>query len=595
MSAAKKLVALRSSDRIVFQLPDEGWFLEDTEQGLSLCTGDFDDQGGAADISGEIPVRRSAVTTTRLVVIARTVTADGTSGLLLEVGPRDKPRRIGVPASFSFLPGNAALAALADLGVRVDPKYRRYLERYLALACPETTVTAYTMRGWQSRADGRLVFVLGENTIVGDESGVFQPKTTGGAAIDSHGSLHDWMVGVAEGACRLLWWRWCLMAAFAAPLLRIFDSTGFAFHAVGQSSQGKTLGLRLASTVWGRGAGAATGGYMLNWNATGNGIEAAAEAHNDLPLLLDEISQADPSAVRGVVYSLAGGEGRTRMRSDTRPQDRKSWRTVSLSTGEISLEAKLAEARERLAAGMSIRILELPVDDTGMVEPVPIDALRTMEDAMAETFGTAGPRFLRRLIGLGVDNPASPTVEELKRLAKEIELDLLSSARDARHRRAARSFAVVAAAGEMAVRFEVLPDTAQPRETARAIFELWRTKGGGANDTDDYRKAAARLLQFVEENRGGSIQGDRTRVEEAPRGGRLGWERNGGQIFLLDKPLEVALRGVPTRSFLQAAEIANAFRRGDGHHLKSRLRVGEDNVRAYRFLLDGLRSWVEPE
>ena len=47
-------------------------------------------------------------------------------------------------------------------------------------------------------------------------------------------------------------------------------------------------------------------GYIQNWRTTANGLEANAEAHNDLPLCLDELGQIRGEHAAQIAYLLSG-------------------------------------------------------------------------------------------------------------------------------------------------------------------------------------------------------------------------------------------------------------------------------------------------
>ena len=56
----------------------------------------------------------------------------------------------------------------------------------------------------------------------------------------------------------------------------------------------------------------------------------------------------------------SAGKGRANRAGGARRQ--RNWRTLFLSTDEITLEAKLAEASQRARAGQDVRMIGLPAD-----------------------------------------------------------------------------------------------------------------------------------------------------------------------------------------------------------------------------------------
>ncbi len=152
------------------------------------------------------------------------------------------------------------------------------------------------------------------------------------------GTLTDWKSNVAElcsGNPILLFW---VCASLSAPLLRLVNQEGGGFHLHGRTSRGKTTAQQIAASVWGDGTDPAEGreaAFVRKWNLTKNATEGLAEAHNDLPLIIDEIGEVDPREFGRTIYQLAGGQGKGRMRADATLKAAKIWRTLILSTGEL--------------------------------------------------------------------------------------------------------------------------------------------------------------------------------------------------------------------------------------------------------------------
>jgi putative DNA primase/helicase len=96
---------------------------------------------------------------------------------------------------------------------------------------------------------------------------------------------------------------------------------GGGIHTYGGSSIGKTTGLFLAASVWGRGSSA--GGYVRAWSATRNGREAAAASTSDTVLIFDELSTVDAHEADSAIYELMNGSGKTRMARDTSLREAK--------------------------------------------------------------------------------------------------------------------------------------------------------------------------------------------------------------------------------------------------------------------------------
>ena len=132
-------------------------------------------------------------------------------------------------------------------------------------------------------------------------------------------------------------------------------------HLRGGSSIGKSTALFVAGSVWG---GSPLNGYVRQWRATDNGLEGVAVAHCDTLLCLDELSQIDARAAGAVAYMLANGAGKARASRSGESRAPMHWRSLFLSSGEISLADKLAEDGRNisLAAGQQVRVIDIPAD-----------------------------------------------------------------------------------------------------------------------------------------------------------------------------------------------------------------------------------------
>ena len=127
--------------------------------------------------------------------------------------------------------------------------------------------------------------------------------------------------------------RFMLAAAFAAPLLRILDMRSFGLYLHGNSKGGKSACQKFALSVWGN-----PKKMMSTFNATLNGLEAACIKSNDLPMLIDEATQADQKLDPSKLQYVIGDEvNRTRMDKNMNQRPVKNWRLIALMNGEHSI------------------------------------------------------------------------------------------------------------------------------------------------------------------------------------------------------------------------------------------------------------------
>lgn len=377
-------------------------------------------------------------------------------------------------------------------------------------------------------------------TPKGGETVVYQSSTgrSDGDALLSAGTLQEWQDSLAAPLAGNPRGVFSICAALAAPLLTPLDVEGGGFHFRGGSSSGKTTLLHIAGSVWGGGPRP----YVQTWRATDNGLEAVASAHNSLLLCLDELGQVEPGAANKTAYMLANGIAKVRASRNGGARSALTWRVLFLSTGEISLADKMREDSRgpRTMAGQETRIADIPADaGQGMgvwnVTPKGMKA-KDLSDAMKAAavryYGTAGRAFVRRL----VDERADVVQVADEFIAGFLDgLDLDSD--DGQIHRVAKRMALVASAGEIAIRWGILPYSAGEAVAAsRAIFTDWRAgRGGDANS--ETRDHVAAIRRFIERHGAARFE----RLHGFDGGGpdkvinRAGWRRAddlGGALYL---------------------------------------------------------------
>ncbi len=319
-------------------------------------------------------------------------------------------------------------------------------------------------------------------------------------AYNQSGTLASWQEHVARYAVGNYRLGLALSTAFAAPLLYPSGSESGGFHFRGGSSTGKTTALHVAGSAWG---GGGIRGFVRTWRATSNGLEGVAALHCDSLLCLDEIGQVDSRDAGQIAYMLANGQGKTRAGRGGEARPSAEWRLLFLSSGEISLADKIAEdgRGRRIAAGQEVRIVDISADagaGMGIFENLhgfpSADAFaRHLRTATGEHYGEAWRAFMRLLVK---DFDAiAPTVNGYR---DEFMSENAPAGADGQVSRVAARFGLVAAGGEMATAFGVLPW--EPGEATRAAarcFRDWLQVRGGVEPAEE-REAVSAVRRFIE-------------------------------------------------------------------------------------------------
>ncbi|WP_018262251.1 DUF927 domain-containing protein [Methylobacterium sp. WSM2598] len=448
-------------------------------------------------------------------------------------------RRHEYPVSDAALhaePG-ALAAELAIRGLTVARNGRQHLADYLNRVRVDARVTTVTRTGWHTVAD-QNVFVLPEQ-VIGQPARETVVLAGGAAApYSSRGTLDDWRGGVGQlsaGHSRLML---AISTALAGPLVHLVGGEGGGINLYGQSSKGKTTALRAAASVWGRGS--TDPGFVRSWRATANAQEATAAIVTDTLLCLDEIGVAEGRDAAAAVYQLASGVGKGRSARDGSIRSPMTWRVLTLSTGEIPMPAKISEDRHRRAyAGQAVRLLDIPADagqgfgtfDHAGEEGDPARLADAIKDAAVGAYGTAGPAFVRALFAEGHEKMA----RDVRKIVDQFVAEQLPPDADGQVRRAASRLGLIAAAGELASMFGIVPwEKGEAAAAAAKALANWIAARGGSEPAE-VREAIAQVRRCMEAHGESRFEpmddhddDDDDDDDDRPVSNRMGWRRGKG-------------------------------------------------------------------
>jgi putative DNA primase/helicase len=506
--------------------------------------------------------------------VTRNEGQDGDYGRLLRLrNEDDKWLTWAMPNELLAGRPDAILAVLLSMGLNLDYKRRAQVCQYIAAQHPKRRVIAATSSGWHTPE----LFIMPRERI-GNGEAIFQTETANVDDYRQGGTLDGWQTSIGA-KCKgnpLLLLSVC--AALAGPLLYHVQRQGGGFHIVGDSSTGKSSAILAGASVWGHG-----GDFKRTWRATGNGLEGIAAQRNDTLLALDEIGEADPREIGAVVYAMANGTGKARASRTGAARAARRWRIMLFSSGELGLSALMAEGGKRSRAGQAIRLLDIPARRTygawdnlhGMAGG------REFSDAIQRAsvthFGHAGPEFIRQLL-------ASGDVGKLPEWLAAMTAKYPSAS--GQEGRAAERFALVAMAGELAIKYGVLPLPAGHIQAAMlGLFDLWRT-GRGTGLSEDMQILKC-ISDYIDRH------GD-TRFSNAddPNGharDRAGYwvDTPTGRLFLFNRPgLEEAAKGYDLDRVVQALDSVGAIaKREHGKHQHKKCLPDGTKPRFY---------WIDP-
>lgn len=182
-----------------------------------------------------------------------------------------------------------------------------------------------------------------------------------------------------------------LLASFASPVLRLVGTQGAVLSLTGESGVGKTVAAKMAISAWGM-----SEALQVAPQATQNAKGEMFRIARHLPVLIDDVTQAQFQQMSELVYMAANGRAKERVTRTGQMRGSDDWQLVAVVTTNSPLHempAKLLGEAERR------RILELTVADAP-----PRATLAAMIEATRLNHGSVAEPFLTALMAIGVDN-----------------------------------------------------------------------------------------------------------------------------------------------------------------------------------------------
>ena len=327
------------------------------------------------------------------------------------------------------------------------------------------------------------------------EEYILQVNTSNPRKLIRKGSIDGWKNNIGRLASGNSLLTFACAASLVPPLLKVLGEEGCCFHFSGSSSIGKTTALIVASSIWGI-------GKPSSFRTTDNAAESLCKNSNDGLLLMDELAEVDPNSLEKIAYLFGNGTGKGRSKKNGDAQVIETFRILGLSTGEVGLQAKLAEKGKSTTAGQSVRFIEIPADSGGNLGI--FDTLHDFENGRAlsdhlkkdtKDCGIVIDEFMKYVVS---------DFENIRILATKL-IDnwlekCLQTNSSAQVERVAKKFALVAAVGEIAINAGILPfEQLSVSLSCKTLFDRWLEQKGG-NESHEFQGIVERLTRLVQED-----------------------------------------------------------------------------------------------
>jgi uncharacterized protein (DUF927 family) len=201
------------------------------------------------------------------------------------------------------------------------------------------------------------------------------------------------------------------------------------------------------------------------------------------------------------MVAQGSGKGRANRTGIARPVTK--WRTVFISTGEIGLAEKVAEAGRRVRGGQLVRVIEVPADagaGLGVFEHLHgsndgAAFAETLKYAASQYKGRAGRAFVSSIVGR-----LPEVIAGINKARWEWIKAHVGKGADGEVQRVGSKFGLIAAAGELAVSILGLPWAKDAVNDAVAkCFSAWLEKRGGS-EAHEILSGIAQVRRFIEQH-----------------------------------------------------------------------------------------------
>lgn len=180
-----------------------------------------------------------------------------------------------------------------------------------------------------------------------------------------------------------------LLLGFGAPLMRFTGYSGALVNLVGESNAGKTSMTNWLTSIYGK-----FSELKAQKGDTVNSMFQRLGVFNNIPFVIDEITNIDGMELSNFVYTVTQGRTKTRLKqSGTERKNNLRWNTIVVSSSNERLANKLGFAKANPEAEQ-LRLFEYELCRHPVFEKHADETVTYISN----NFGTVGERYIQYLV-----------------------------------------------------------------------------------------------------------------------------------------------------------------------------------------------------
>ena len=335
--------------------------------------------------------------------------------------PMDGVREFTMPYSVASVKEQVR-EVLARNGVAAMPHQMKELANYIIKFVKEIQFKrkAETMRNQFGWADNDSKFIIGNREITKD--GIFHSPPSNQTRMfaefmNPKGTLEQWKeIFNLYGKPGLEPNAFAALSAFGAPLFKFTGHKGAIINLIhSQSGTGKSTTLFMANSVYGDPDGLTA---LAKDTFAAKMIQLGIM--NNLPFVVDEITNMPPGDFSNLAYSMSQGRGANRAKSSANELrlNTTTWQTISVATSNASFYDKLG-IHKASPDGEMMRLLEYKVEPSDVI---PTDVAKHMFDhLLKQNYGHAGDIYIEHLLG-NLEECVNSMLTIQAKIDKEVQL-----------------------------------------------------------------------------------------------------------------------------------------------------------------------------